>query len=963
MRALFLSMLFFLLFFNSPTLYADWQRPVTNYTRHSYKAGTQNWMLEQHDNGWIYVANNKGLLEFDGKDWNLYSFYNVKMKAVKKGNDGRIYTGGIYQFGYFEPDKLGELHYVSLSDQLPQGINIGVIRNIWIGKDRVYFQADRYIFYLEHGTLVTVDCRDGISASGLLNQKLYYTSSQGLSVLEDSVSVLLSDTEVVGKCKVMQILPYKGKMLLVTNYNGLFLYDGTNVHKLTTAADAFIHKNGILCAGLYGSLLAMGTVQDGVCLLNMNTDEMEVISTVGGLQNKTVLGLLFDAVGNLWLGLDNGVDYVQLNSRLFSLYGNRALIGSGYASCVYQDRLYLGTNQGVYRTLVYDVQNQDLPMDFMEGTGGQVWSFLQHDDKLFCASDNGVFVLDGGRINRLDGLKGVRCIISLPSQPEVLIAGTYGVNKGLYLLKKEGGRWLVDTKIEGCTISCKSLLADRRERTIWIANKGEGIHRLKLSEDWHKVEQDKQYNTEKLPAYYDVCLTTMDEEIMVASRTGLWRYSETEDCLKEDRELQHLLDGEGVYTYLTFDPLHNIWYSNGNALKLIRYDAARNSYHKEVDDVFLTGSVIENFEHVSVYEGNAIIASEDGFSLFDMEKERVEKKDRVTLQIRKVYTIGLGDSLIYGRSYLPDDTMLVIPYSSNSLRIEYCANDYGLSQPVMYSYKLSSGDNEGVWSEYSENNMKEFTTLHEGKYTFSVRLFTKRGASPLTASLAFEILPPWYRTWWSYLLYTTFICLFFYYVYYRIMESHKRLVMQKEHELHYQQQEFKKESDLKDQKIDSLKEENLQAELRHKSEELIRTTLNIVRKNEMLLGIKKEVLNISHSISEENLVSLRRKTLRLLGQIETNIEHDDDLQAFQSTFDSVHHNFFRKLEEAYPELNNKDKLLCAYIKMNLLSKEIAPLLNISLRGVEISRYRLRKKLRMEEGENLAEFLQKFSKQE
>ena len=144
--------------------------------------------------------------------------------------------------------------------------------------------------------------------------------------------------------------------------------------------------------------------------------------------------------------------------------------------------------------------------------------------------------------------------------------------------------------------------------------------------------------------------------------------------------------------------------------------------------------------------------------------------------------------------------------------------------------------------------------------------------------------------------------------------------------------------------------------MRHKSEELIRTTLNIVRKNEILLDIKKEVLGISHSISEENLVSLRRKTLRLLGQIDTNIEHDDDLQAFQSTYD-----FFKKLEEAYPELNNKEKLLCAYIKMNLLSKEIAPLLNISLRGVEISRYRLRKKLELEEGANLAEFLQKFSK--
>ena len=251
--------------------------------------------------------------------------------------------------------------------------------------------------------------------------------------------------------------------------------------------------------------------------------------------------------------------------------------------------------------------------------------------------------------------------------------------------------------------------------------------------------------------------------------------------------------------------------------------------------------------------------------------------------------------------------------------------------------------------------------MREGKYVFSVKLLADKSATPVTTTFAFEILPPWYRTWWSYLIYTIAIALLLYYVYYRIADSRKRLLMRKELELYRQQQEFKKESDLKDQKIDSLKEENLRSELHHKSEELIRTTLNIVRKNEMLLGIKKEVLGISHSISEENLVSLRRKTLRLLGQIETNMEHDDDLQAFESTFDSVHHDFFKRLEEAYPELNNKDKLLCAYIKMNLLSKEIAPLLNISLRGVEISRYRLRKKLGLEEGENLAEFLQKFSK--
>ena len=288
-------------------------------------------------------------------------------------------------------------------------------------------------------------------------------------------------------------------------------------------------------------------------------------------------------------------------------------------------------------------------------------------------------------------------------------------------------------------------------------------------------------------------------------------------------------------------------------------------------------------------------------------------------------------------------------------------NNYNKSWTALYSYQLSVDGKQDVWSEYSENNVKEFTELHEGKYVFSVKLLTDGDQDPVKTAFTFEILPPWYRTWWSYLMYLIVVMSLFYYMYYHISESRRRLLVQKESELYQQEQKFQKESDLKDKKIDILKEENLQSELRHKSEELIRTTLNIVRKNETLLNIKKEVLNISHSISEENLVLLRRKTLRLLGEIDTNIEHDDDLQAFQSSFDSVYHDFFKKLEEEFPELSNKEKLLCAYIKMNLLSKEIAPLLNISLRGVEISRYRLRKKLGLEKGSNLTEFLQKFSK--
>ena len=130
-----------------------------------------------------------------------------------------------------------------------------------------------------------------------------------------------------------------------------------------------------------------------------------------------------------------------------------------------------------------------------------------------------------------------------------------------------------------------------------------------------------------------------------------------------------------------------------------------------------------------------------------------------------------------------------------------------------------------------------------------------------------------------------------------------------------------------------------------------------MRKNEILQKIKKDAVNLSRTINDGNLSSIRRGMLRLINQIDINLEHDSDLDNFQNSFNAVHDDFFKKLDTQYPQLSYKDKMLCAYIKMSLMSKEIAPLLNISVRGIEINRYRLRKKLGLDEKANLAKFLQ------
>lgn len=316
-------------------------------------------------------------------------------------------------------------------------------------------------------------------------------------------------------------------------------------------------------------------------------------------------------------------------------------------------------------------------------------------------------------------------------------------------------------------------------------------------------------------------------------------------------------------------------------------------------------------------------------------------------RIRRIYLGNYTDTLFYGCQ-----EPVIVPWRDHSLRFEYSTANYDPSQTVLYSYCLE-GSTDKDWSPYSRSRIKEYTNLPEGDYTFRLRIMTKGNQKPVETRFRFTILPPWYRTWWAYLLYTLGFLAFCYLGYRRLRKSRQQLIQQKDEQIQEREEQ-----------IETLQEEKLEIELRSKQDELVRSRMNIVRKNEMLQEIRNTAVSLNNAIPSANdpkpaeaLSTIKRRVVRLIGQIDTNIEHDDDLDAFHDSFDAVHHNFLKILDERYPDLSRKEKMLCAYIRMGLQSKEIAPLQNISTRGVEISRYRIRQKLGLDKNASLTEFLQ------
>jgi DNA-binding CsgD family transcriptional regulator len=298
----------------------------------------------------------------------------------------------------------------------------------------------------------------------------------------------------------------------------------------------------------------------------------------------------------------------------------------------------------------------------------------------------------------------------------------------------------------------------------------------------------------------------------------------------------------------------------------------------------------------------------------------------------------------------------------NSLRFEFAVPEYREEDIVQYSCMLENYDE--TWSDFSTGNLKEYTYLPKGDYVFKVKARNLFEAGEIVHTYPFTVLPAWYETRLAFVVYGIFVLMLVAGLVFFIDKRSKKKTMnmekRKEFELEKQKKQYEEEMIVKKHEIKELKNQQLQYNLRHKSQELANSTMNLIRKNEILLEIMKEISGVHNDVKSRLDTRLILSRLsKMERDIKQNIESDDNWKRFEENFDLAYENFLKRLGETYPELTVSDKKLCAYLKMDLSTKDIAPLLNMSIRSIETNRYRLRKKLGMERNDNLSLFLQRF----
>ena len=922
---------------------------IKNYKSFDYMGAAQNWGVDQDANGNIYFANNDGLVQFDGASWHRYTTANQTLiRSLKIDGSGKIFVGGYNEFGYFKANSKGKLVYNAISKLVNRKLikNFDFIWKVHLIGDEAIFQSFSGAFMYKNNKLKFIKAPDRFQFSFTVNNKIFFQDvSNGILEYKNGKLVQLKGTTVLNKVEVWGIVPLsENKMLFITLDKGIYIYNGRTVISWNTAASAFVQKNSSLGGMLLeNKFIVLNTVLDGIIICDFDGKILHHINQKGGLQNNTVLSSFVDNGNNLWLGLDNGIAYVNRNSPLIYIGYNS--LSTVYATCIRGRFFYVATNQGLfYRT--WNGTNQENNFTLVAGTTGQTWNIQEFDNMLLCSHNNGAFLISDGKVIKVVDKKGYYGFKRIPNHPEYLVGATYS---GFTVFEKNKSAWNLKNSIKGFYSAVNSFEIDKEE--IWL-KEDNSIVRLHLDKDLKNVNLIKKYNKLSKSVNGIGSIQKLKNNIYFQTNNQFYTFSPEQDLFFKDQKMSNIFKDIPKIGYAQEDHFGNIWYFYNKFIGVLTKVSDEKYKNTTYPFSTLTGNLVNNFLSINTINSeNVLIGLKEGLVLYNSKyKNVIQKKPKVFI---RSFSFP-GDTLLFGNG--PDKMKNVkLPYASNQVKFSFSSPSYDKLQDLKYSYKLDGFDKQ--WSNWTISTIKEYTYLKEGNYKIKVKALNNNGVQSSEAFVEFSIAPPWYRHSLAYFVYLILFVISLFLIKRRIDAKIRKdrynqtikqrsIYLEKESKIRLEQYNLEKE-------IERLKREKLKTALLAKDKELVNNTMQVVKNNKTLSTIINKLNDFNVEALDE---ATKRQYTKLQKSISKELQTDKSWEELEKHIKNVHFDFLKRLKDKYPSITRGEMDLATFLLMNMSTKEISGIMNISLGGVDLARYRLRRRLKLDNKENLAGFL-------
>jgi AraC family chitin signaling transcriptional activator len=924
----------FLLFFLYVNVFSQELPPIVKYTPNLYGAANQNWMISQSHNQYVFFANNEGLLEFNGSTWQLYPSPNETIIRSVKVIDNRIYTGCYMEFGFWVRQSNGSLKYTSLSESIKSKIlNDEHFWNILNYDQWVIFQSLNriYIYDTKAKTFKIIAPDSTITKSYETSNSIYFqTVNGGLFELQSGKAHLVTNNSILKNNRIINVFAITEGLIIQTQLNGFYKVTGTTVSKFVTEADSEIETSSV-----YSSLMlsdegyAVGTVSNGVFILTKNGKLKYHISQNKGLSNNTALSLFEDVDNNLWVGLDNGINCINLQSPIQSYTDDTGALGTVYTTKLHNWKLYVGTNQGLF----YKNYRSKDGFKFIAGTKGQVWSLYEYKGTLFCGHDTGTFIINDGSAKCIFSQSGTWKFETVPQHENILLQGNY---YGMSVLEKVNNQWVFRNKIKGFNYSSR-YFEITNSLEVYVSHEYKGVFRFQMDSKLLKASPFIAYSYPKKGRYSG--LVKFNNNIYYAYKEGIFKLNPKTKQFNKDNLLSSVFEKD-EYTSgkLIVDNSNKFWLFSKNYIHYFSLSKLSNQLKKNAIPIpsSLTNSML-GFENITqISNSEYLIGTTDGFYSININDMSFKS---YAVAITSVGANKLNEKAL--SNTINEEGRF--KYDENNITFGYTVPEYNKYINAEYQYFLEGFQEE--WSDWSSKSSVNFKNLPPGDYTFKVRAKFANTALQNTAVYNFSVLKPWYNTNLAVIVYFLLFLFSAHYINktYLNYYNKQREKLIEENNLLLEIQGLENEKQLM-----KLRNEQLSQDVDSKNRELAVSTMSLNSKNELLAFIKEDLKKTSED-GNSNIKSV-------ITTINKNITEEDSWSIFKEAFDNADKDFLKRIKLAHPTLTPNDLRLCAYLRLNLSSKEVAPLFNISVRSVEIKRYRLRKKMDLSHEQGLVEYI-------
>ena len=888
-----------------------------------YDGGIQNWSFAQDSSGILYVANNDGLLEFDGANWSKRDVpYSTKLRAVYIDKRDRIFVGGQGQIGYFEKGPNG-FHFISLLERLPLGEReISETWHIFEHSDQIYFNTGNRLLVLDGEDFYSLDLPYQIQRAFTCNGRLLVQFlNKGIYTHVDNRFEKIPRTEII-KGDIVASLPNEKDDLLFSNQGGVYKVIGNTVEQIQTDLSSSIVNSAIqLSTGDY----AIGSQINGLYLFDKNMKLKRQLTINLGVSNQTVIMPYEDNFGNLWIGLHNGIDYLELSSPFYMVNEQVGLDGTGYAANINNNQTYLGTNHGLFT-----VKNG--LFEIIPESVGQVNGLSTVNGDLVLNHNRGAFLVDGNQIKEFNSTGSWKYMQT--SIPKRILSGNY---EGMTFYDKTGSGWQSAETITGVKESSR-VFEFENDSILWMTHGYKGAYLIEMDSHLKTTKKVTHFGVnDGFPSNTLINVFKINDELIFTGESGLYNFNEESRRFNKNEFLIDLI-GEHHVSQMVSGFNGDIFFIEDRKLGLLTQKSI-GTYERE-SHIFkrVNKYLSDDLENISVIDQSSILfGAKEGFIHYDPLSSFTINEDFGVI-IRSIFTSS-EDSSSYNEPAFFHGSDL---QNGTSIKFQFASPYFDGFEDLEYSYRLLEFNNN--WSEWSQSSEKEFTLLPTGEYTFQVKALNIYGLESNVSQIKFNILGPWYLTNFAIFMYIIAAIMAFTLIPFIQRKRHKTETEQ----LNQSKVEAIKKSQ---SEIDQLKNEKLKSEIKYKNNELASITMHLLDKNQFMIDIRKRMDDLT-LISPET----KQEMKKILKTIDNNLDKDGSWDQFAFHFDQVHGDFLKKLKESDKKLTPQETKLAAYLRMNMSSKEIADLMHISVRGVELARYRLRKKLGLNRDDNLVEYL-------